>query len=143
MKKYRKIIALSILLLLIGIVVIKLTQNNTIIYYYKQNGISYIKKNKAYNISDKYIASFTVSKDNKKVLYIEYPYLYLYNTSNKKKYKIKKDIVSVEWLDNNNYIALDQKNNIYLYNNRKQKQIDKKIDMVRIAAYPYIIYNKN
>ena len=143
MKKYRKLIGLAILLLLIiTVVVIKGTRKNTIIYYYKEKGLSYIQKNKIYQVSDKNIMNIRISQDNKKVLYIDYPYLYLYNTSNKKAAKIKENILYVEWLDNNNYIVLDMDNNLYLYNNKKEKLIEKKIDSIRMNASPYIIYEK-
>jgi len=142
MKKHKKLLIVILALFLLILIVVKVNQKDNIVYYYKNNSLSYLKNNKPYNITDKYMSNINISKNKEKVLYIEYPNLYLYNTSNRKKYKIMKDVQGIEWLNNKQYIVIDKDKNLYLYNNKKKKVIDKKIDYLISVSNPYIIYKK-
>lgn len=125
MKKYKKIILISIFILLILLILIKLLCQKDTIFYIKADGI-YSYNKKANKIDDYQYGNIQVSDNKKIIVYNKLNNLYI-SKNNKKSKLIEKEVYSFN-LINDRYLIYEKNQKLFFYNIDKDKS--KKLEII-------------
>ena len=137
-KKYMLIVVIIIAIFIVSI----RTKNNNRILYTKIDGLYVYNEKKTTKITNIYRSKIETSTNNYYILYSDYHNLYKYNLKKTKTNKIEKKVKDYNYINNNSFIVITDKNKLFIYINDNKKYIDNNVSYIHDYNDNYVLYEK-